>query len=60
MTQANMTDVKYSRASDGSMNWSAATVNHSAATTAGGTAFAKGTLAVGTAVATSGVPTLLK
>ena len=58
--QANMTKVEYQRACDGSMRWSADTVNHSAATTAGGNAVSKGVLSAGTSIATSGIPAIVK
>ena len=58
--QANMTKVEYQRACDGSMKWSADTVNHSAATTASGNAVSKGILSTGTSIATSGIPAIAK
>ncbi len=58
--QANMTKVEYKRACDGSIRWSADTVNHSTPTTAGGTAVSKGILATGTSIATSGIPSIVK
>lgn len=58
--QGDMTRVDYSRAADGSIKWTADTVNHSAATTAGGVAVSKNILAAGTGIATSGLPALAK
>lgn len=58
--QANMTKVQYERACNGAIKWSADTVNHSAATTAMGNAYAKGVTATGVSIATSGLPALIK
>lgn len=58
--QGDMTKVEYQRACDGAMKWSADTVNHSAATTAGGNAVSKGIISAGTGIATSGLPAIIK
>ena len=58
--QGDMTRVEYQRACDGAMKWSADTVNHSAATAAGGNATSKVILSGGTAYATAGAPALIK
>jgi hypothetical protein len=58
--QGDMTKVEYQRACDGSMRWSADTVNHSSATAAGGNAASKGILSTGTSIATSGIPAIVK
>lgn len=53
--QGDMTGTTFSRGADGSMTWEATTVDHSAPTTAAGSAASKGILSGGTAVATSGL-----
>ena len=58
--QGNMTKVQYERACNGSMKWSADTVNHSAATIAGGNAVSKGIISAGTGIAISGLPAIIK
>ena len=58
--QGDMTKVEYQRACDGSMRWSADTVNHSSATTAGGNAVSKGIISTGTGIATSSIPSVIK
>jgi len=57
--QGDMTDMAYAQSAKGAVKWTAKVVDHSHATVAGGQAFAKGTLSLGTAVATSGLPTII-
>lgn len=58
--QGDMDGAAYSRAADGSISWTAARVDHSPATIAGGNAISKGVMTTGTAIATSGIPALIK
>lgn len=58
--QGDMQDVEWTAAANGAQRWKAAVVDHSHATVAGGQALAKGALAVGTAVASSGAVSLIK
>jgi hypothetical protein len=58
--QGDMQTVAFDAGADGSLKLTAAAINHSKATQAGGVAVAKGILATGTAVATSGIVTVIK
>lgn len=58
--QGDMTNVEWTAAANGAHRWKAAVVDHSHATVAGGQAFAKGALAAGTAIASSGAASLIK
>lgn len=60
MTQADMTKTEFARASDGAMRWTADTVNHSAATAAGGIAYRDGITATGAAIAATRIPAVVK
>jgi len=59
-TQADMTKAEYNKASDGSIAFKADTIDHSKPTMAGGKAYSAGVVATGTAIATSGIPSLIK
>ena len=59
-TQADMSKTEFVRASDGSTRWSADDVNHSTPTKAGGVAYSSGVAATGAAIATSGIPAIVK
>jgi hypothetical protein len=58
--QGDMQGVEWTAAANGAQRWKAAAVDHSHATVAGGQAFSKGALSLGTAVASSGAVSLLK
>jgi hypothetical protein len=58
--QGDMQSLSFTRAADGAITWTAASVNHSAATLAAGTATAGAVTATGTAAAIAGATALLK
>ena len=58
--QGDMTKVEYQRACDGAIKWTAGTVNHSAATQAGGIAYRDGITSTGAAIAATRIPSVIK
>lgn len=58
--QGDMAVAAYSRTPDGAISWKAGLTTHSTATIAGGNAVSKGVMTTGTAIATSGIPALIK
>jgi len=56
---ADMDQVQYIQGADGSITWTAISVDHSTATKAQGEAFSSKTTAIGSAVAASGVVGIL-
>jgi hypothetical protein len=58
--QGDMKETSFTRDASGAIRWKAGSVSHSAPTTAGGNAIAKGITTTGVAVATSGLTKIIK